>query len=270
MKKWPLLLVLIVSVYFAIPQYIWAELNGFPNLTDTAIASRGTNAAGLVSWWRLDGGKANTSLDYGTNQATGTYVNGVTNNANGQILGCTKHPGLTSGINIGKCGLMSAFATNTSPWTFSAWINTTNTVGQDIYSEGNSTNAAGNQFIRFMTSRSTPGDFCVSFRYDNGTGLQIFSTTGATGTNSNNGAWHLFTVTHPSMTNYILYVDGGFKQTNSVTSASLPLTLDVAAIGYLRRNTASSQWVGFIDDVRLYNRTLEVQEITNLYNKIAP
>lgn len=269
MKKWPLFLVVIVSIYFMCLPHMKGELNGVPNTADVGVASKGTNAAGLVSWWRLDGGVANTALDYGTNQATGTLLNGVVFNANGQILGCTKHVGGTSVIKIGKCGVNSFPTSNTSPWTLSCWFNTTNTVSQDMYSEGNSTNAAGNAFIRFMTSRSTPGDYAFSMRYDSGAGLLIASTTGAGNTNSNNGLWHMFTVTHPSPTNWILYVDGAFKQTNT-TLTILPLTLDVAAIGELRRNTDSSQFLGLIDDVRVYNRALSLQEVTNLYNKIAP
>lgn len=271
MKKTPIILVAICALFFLSLPFlkVKGELNGLSNTADVAAASRGTNAAGLTSWYKLDGGGGSGSIDYGTNQANGLMVNGVVTDADGQIIGCTRHPGGTSIIRIGKCGLNSIATSNTSPWTFSAWFITTNAAGQDIYSEGNSTNSSGNQFIRFMTSRSVPGDYAFSLRYDSGAGLLIASTTGAGNTNANNNQWHMFTVTHPSPTNWVIYVDGALKQTNFTTSI-LPLTLDHAAIGALRRNTEQSAFLGKIDDVRLYNRTLDLQEITNLYNKIAP
>lgn len=261
MKKWQLFIVCFALFLCTLR----GEHPGFPNLTDTAVAGRGTNAAGLVSWWRLDGGIPNTAIDQGTNQATGTMVNGVTTDPAGQIRGCANMPGGTGVINIAKPGLNSIATSNVVGWTFSAWFKTTNAVAQDIYSEGNSTNTAGNQFIRFITSRSAAGDYSVSVRNDAGNNTLI-ATTGNTSTN---GLWHMMTVTHPSGTNWIMYVDGAFKTTNSLAAMGT-ITMDQAAIGALRRNTTSTYFLGSIDDVRLYNRILELQEITNLYNKIAP
>lgn len=246
-------------------QFILAEHPGITNLADLGVDGRGTNSDQLISWWKLDGGVVNTAIDYGTNQATGTMVNGVTTDANGQIVGCANMPGGTGVITIAKPGLNTTAVTNMAGWTFSAWFKTTNSVAQEIYSEGSSTNAAGNPFIRFLVSRSAAGDVGFSMRNDAAT----TTLTATFGNGATNGQWHLFTVTKPTGTNCVLYLDGAFKSTNTVTAMGT-LTLDQAAIGALRRNTTSTYFLGQLDDVRLYNRVLNLQDITNLFLKVPP
>lgn len=262
MKKCRLLSIVILFAFLSV---VRGEQPGFPNLVDVAVAGRGTNSSGLVSWWKLDGGIPNTAIDYGTNQTTGTMANGVTIDPNGQIVGCANIPGGTGIITLAKPGLNSIATSNVVNWTFSAWFKTTNAVAQDIYSEGNSTNTGGNQFIRFVTSRSAPGDYCVSVRNDQGNN----TITATTGNTSTNGAWHLLTVTHPVGTNWIIYVDGAYKSTNFIAAMGT-ITMDQAAIGALRRNTTGNYFLGSIDDVRLYNRVLERPEITNLFLHVPP
>ena len=62
----------------------------------------------------------------------------------------------------------------------------------------------------------------------------------------------------------LLYVNGAQVLSQSITN---PVAGSQAfAIGYIGVGSGGSSWLGSIDDVRIYNRTLSAAEIQALYN----
>ncbi len=112
-------------------------------------------------------------------------------------------------------------------------------------------------------------DRITSINYQSGaTYMQIASSTTTTGCNANNdnfnGSWHHFVVSFGNNTSYI-YVDGILQNSCSipvipVITAQFKIGLDDLDFGGIPRG-----FIGSIDDVGFWNRTLTQEEITSLY-----
>ena len=77
------------------------------------------------------------------------------------------------------------------------------------------------------------------------------------------GARHLWTGTHDG-TDVSIWVDGvrqSFINIGSITLASTNRLLTIS--GYC--NASYSNWLGSIDEVRIYNRALSASEVAKLY-----
>lgn len=83
----------------------------------------------------------------------------------------------------------------------------------------------------------------------------------SSGTSYDDGKWHLYIGTFDGSIAKI-YVDGILK--NSETISSLETNLEFIKIG---SDSEMSFFNGFIDDVRIYNRVINVDEINAIYNK---
>jgi len=77
------------------------------------------------------------------------------------------------------------------------------------------------------------------------------------------GSWHHYLFVSRSTTNHELYVDGQSVGT-SATSKSLPNPLSNITIGAWY--PTSQHFNGSLDEVRIYNRALSANEVTQLYN----
>ena len=128
-------------------------------------------------------------------------------------------------------------------------------------------------------SGSNPNDSSFSFRYD-GTGsfggasncikAGITTTTGThqieTSANSTSTDWQHLVFTWTSGETMKVYIDG-VLDTLSYTGAAVSGTItdvDLFSIGRASKTKSDRGWRGHIDDVRLYNRTLNHTEIVAL------
>ncbi|HEX7619137.1 MAG TPA: LamG domain-containing protein, partial [Verrucomicrobiae bacterium] len=165
-------------------------------------------------------------------------------------------PGAQSFYNLSK-----ALSGNFS---VSAWINTTNSTGEDYYDAGggagvlNAYNANTNSAIPL----SITGSKAAFTIYDqNGSGTTLHSVTTV-----NDGKYHFIAVTR-SRTNGLmsLYVDGTLQGTG--TNTTQPIF--TPSIIYLAGGGASS-FVGLLDDVRIYSGVLSPNDVATLAAIGAP
>ena len=84
------------------------------------------------------------------------------------------------------------------------------------------------------------------------------------------GLWHHVAVTWDSISarEIKLYLDGTLKDTTSLTTGSITESFEDAAIG--NNTSGGGFWKGNIDEVVLFNKTLDATEVSNLYNDGLP
>ena len=84
------------------------------------------------------------------------------------------------------------------------------------------------------------------------------------------GLWHHLAVTWDSSSarEIKLYLDGTLKDTTSLTTGSITESFEDAAIG--NNTSGGGFWKGNIDEVVLFNKTLDATEVSNLYNDGLP
>jgi hypothetical protein len=91
-----------------------------------------------------------------------------------------------------------------------------------------------------------------------------YISSGNSGTNIDDGNWHLVTGTYDGNI-LAIYVDGSLKNSNTIGAVTMSSNTKPVAIGG-RCNGANYFWAGKIDDARVYNRALSGAEISSLYN----
>jgi hypothetical protein len=78
----------------------------------------------------------------------------------------------------------------------------------------------------------------------------------------NKSNWHLLTITNePGIDNWIVY-----QNLNSIYSATGENSIYIPSTPFIgRNNNGTVNLNGYIDEIRIYNRALSSNEITNLY-----
>lgn len=209
---------------------------------------------GLVGYWKLDG-NAKDSTPYGNN---GT-INGATLTADrfGKENAAYAFNGTTSSIAIGA----SPAFTHSLPFTVSAWfdgIGPTNGALLNKYLSSSS-----NGFNLFFGSSQ---HICAwYFNHSNYTAIAASQGFGASCPVVSN-TWHMVTVT-VSTIGMTMYIDGvqaatsGWTGTPGASSETTPINF-----GCYNSHCFS----GTIDDVRIYSRAININEVKALYNSYDP
>jgi hypothetical protein len=215
----------------------------------TLDTTNGSGTTGLQALYKFDEG-------------SGTIVNDSSGNGNnGTISGATWATGKSgSGLSLDgndcvnkatpSAGLKPSLEVTTAAW---VKMSATDTGGAEIVSMGDS------YALRVQTSGN------IQFFYYNGTTWKSIITTGV---NVRDGVWHHI-VGQKTSTALQIYVDG-------ISKASTPNTGTIAYtqgtdlfIGKHGNGDTIYDFVGSIDDVRIYNRALSNQEVLDLYNAFA-
>jgi hypothetical protein len=199
---------------------------------------------------------------YKFDEGSGTIANDSSGNGNnGTISGATWATGKSgSGLSFDGNDYVnkatpSAVLKPSLEVATAAWIKMsgTDTGGAEIVSMGDS------YAIRVQTNGN------IQFFYYNGTTWKSIITTGV---NVRDGAWHHI-VGQKTSTALQIYVDG-------ISKASTPNTGTIAYtqgtglfIGKHGNGGTIYDFVGSIDDVRIYNRALSNQEVLDLYNNTS-
>jgi hypothetical protein len=205
-------------------------------------------ATGLVGWWKMNQSSGTTVLDSSgsanllTFNTSPTWVAGHIGNYAAGLNGTNQYGSTTTVTNIP--------AINASQ-TLSAWVNTSSAaVVEDIIVNENSGSAVGSQL------RIDDGVAQVS-KWGGGTTI----TGGAVSVNT----WHMITWTYNSTgTASVIYIDGAQSATAAVasqTGASAAVFVGAYAAG-----AGDENFVGDIDDVRIYNRALAAADVAQLYD----
>ncbi|MCK4291750.1 MAG: LamG domain-containing protein, partial [Planctomycetes bacterium] len=197
------------------------------------------NAAGLVAWYELE----NDANDSSPNGHDGTE-NGMPLYAAGQVGQAISLDGFDDYID---CGTNSAFNL-TDGITVACWIKVTtfDKTWQAIVTKGDNS---------WRIHRWSTGNG-INWAH---TGLSPLSMGGST--NVNDGAWHHIAGTYDG-TNRVLYVDGQVDASDTPTGTVSTSTHPVR-IGENAQATGRF-WSGMIDEVRIYNYALTLNEIVSV------
>ena len=225
------------------------------------------NTSGLVGYWTFDGkdtvwtsSTAATTLDKSGSGNTGTLTNmsraaSPTEGKLGQAL--TFNGSNSSYISVGT-GL--AFS-KTTPFSGSAWINTTNGINRTIVSNYTYATSPGWVFeLGVATSANKPYFLIINANAMNG--RVVYGST-----NLNDGRWHHVAFTYSGANDasgILLYVDGSAETLTTLINTDPGTLVDTGIkIGQFAPNL--NFFDGKMDDVRIYNRALSAGEVAGLY-----
>lgn len=189
------------------------------------------------------------TFDYTENNNDGT-INGAIFNETGKYGGAFEFDGVDDFIEINSDGGLSAY-----PFTMSAWITSLSNDGGAIVDLADASEAAINYRIQIQPT----GEASAAVR-NGGASERADSTTLV-----NDGKWHYITGVFLSSTNRTIYVNGVSEATN-VVSRTFNTNTDVISVGRLGDSTPGSFFNGSIDEVMIFNTSLNASQILDIFN----
>ena len=197
-----------------------------------------------VALYQLDGNANDTVGNHNSTASNVTY-------STGKFGQCAVFNGssqyITTGVDSSDISM-----TNTS---FSCWVNFTATSGTIMDNGGAASTGRG---LILET-----GSGYIVWQQANGTGGQSTSITSASNS-YNDGNWHHVVGTIDGNRVMKLYIDGNVESSTPTANSSATSPLYTLEIG--RRAFYNSQYFnGSIDQVRIFNRALDGDEVFKLY-----
>ncbi len=221
--------------------------------TQASLYEKGTNLtlepldygdSSLLGYWTFDEGTGTVAYDYSGNNATGSwccggaaYAVGKVGPYTGQFNGAAAHPVIPWGIPI-------------NTFTLSMWIYATSWNGaytQPLFSN----DVYPTQGFRFGANNINKLIFWTS---EDAGSIGLVAPTALSTT-----TWYHVAVTYDGV-NAKLYTNGSLSASTTGTMVVSTSTLSIGFVG------GYSVWNGYIDDVRIYNRTFSASEVQALYN----
>jgi len=237
------------------------------------------NRGAPIAWYKMDECEGTTIHDASGNGNNGTLTIGAGgedtvgtcqtsstawgNGASGKYSSAISLDGNDDYIDVAddtRLDLDSA----TSEITLSAWIKTS-AANASIFGMRDSSgpNAVIDLELGFNgVNNADTGIPTFLVRDSNGSGLKYIIGTSAINDNS----WHHVVATRNSSKNIKIYVDGSQVATDTDTMANAVST-DTVRIGDESRNTSITNFLGLLDDVRIYNYALSSTQVKKLYNE---
>jgi hypothetical protein len=228
------------------------DLGASDKVNSSVSQNQGTGRldSGLAGYWKLDDASGTTATDSSVNANNGTLTNGPTWGT-GHIGGDVVFDGVDDYVDAG------AFTDLTGNFTVSTWMYITGTTGvvQDLVSKFGGT-AATTNFLMEVNSGGTSVSFFVG---DGNPGNAASATVSL-------GQWYFVTGIWDG-TNTKIYLNGSF-----IANATTPLTPDVSGTHlFIGSRSSSFRFTkGSIDEVRVYNRALSADEVSQLYRLTTP
>ncbi len=205
------------------------------------------SSRGLVAHWTFEEGTGTATSDKTGNGNTGTLTNGPTWSA-GKFGKGLSFDGSDDYVNVGANEAINSAGS----FTLSAWINPTSFAD-----------------YRTILVEGVGGGYSSGYRMLIDTNAKLTCQTGDSNASTQPssasisvGVWsHVSCVWNG--TNKTWYINGAQDSTSAAT-----YNRDVSPAAYIGRSTTASNYpfYGSIDDVRIYNRALSAQEVSNLYN----
>ncbi len=223
------------------------------------------SADGLVGYWKLDEGTGTSTADSSGHARTGTLQNAPTWFATASpTISFTDPYSLIFSAGSSQYISIGSAPTGGFPFTYSAWIRTTDTTDayRTIMSEGNSslTNPTFHVQLASNGDSECTVDHSIKVYLRDTAGTYTYMCNGSA---VNNGAWHHVLIVSTASNNHQLYVDGALVDTKTTSLGAI--ALNTATIGAAVFGGVVQQYFnGTIDDVRMYKRALTKTEITDL------
>lgn len=214
----------------------------------SSIAQKVSVTSNLVGYWPLNEGAGTKADDVSGNSNTGSLVNSPAWTS-GKLGKALFFNGGTSRVTIPNTTSISLGGA----YTTSLWFKTT-TANRRIMVKENSGNPTN-------YSLQIDGSGYLSGGVYDGTHNPSFSNTSKIVTD---GLWHHAVLVRDGVSKLYVYVDN-VPQSVTDTTVGFTITDATASVILGMRNDGTSQFVGSIDDFRIYNRALSATEIYNLY-----
>lgn len=222
-------------------------------------------AAGLVSYWKFDESTGTTTYDSSGGSYAGT-MNGITRLTSGscQFGNCFGFNGTSDYVELGTS---TAFIGNTtSSRTFSAWVYPTSSAAISRFFSTSAGSADGESYLSTYPSGS---NVQFDILWKSASGYTSASSTHSYALNQ----WYYVTgvIDFAGGKSYV-YIngtqDGSISNPASSTAIAVGSNLH-ARIGANTQPTAGNFFAGRLDDLRVYNRALSANEISQLYSSSA-
>ncbi|MDP3956416.1 MAG: LamG domain-containing protein [bacterium] len=239
----------------------------------------------IKGYWPLEEGTGSTTLDYSGNGNTGTLTNfsnpgtdGWT--TNGKKGNAVIFDGVNDYVAVTDPGTGSVLDfSNGSSITITAWTNLYNsatTTGRFPYivSKGRTlTSVATNQNYGLRLNDVTATTADVNFLYRNSANT-AWNRWASTAVLTKNSGWHhvAFVYTFGTAGSAVAYIDGVLSggTWNLGTGADVPLQdNDALWIGSSLNTATNANFIGLLDEVRIYNRVLSLSEIQTLFGRTS-
>jgi len=212
-------------------------------------------------WWKLDENTGTTANDSSGNAYHSQTFNGATTWATGKRNTALTFDGTDDNVRITE-GTGIDLGATTDPYTVSAWFKTTT----DYTTNPGAIVAKddGTGVYPFSLQVNTSEQPCIIM--SDGTTRTLCGTATV-----NDGSWHLITgVRDTSADTVTLYIDGNRVNYQTDPTTATMVNDDNVSIG----NSGASSYLtndfnGQIDDVRIFNYNLTVQQIRDVYNSGA-
>jgi hypothetical protein len=202
----------------------------------------------LVGWWKMEDTKSGQAADYSGYDNYGTLVGGPTF-AEGYLGDALAFDGTDDFVN---CGADSSL-TNVGSVSVTAWIKM-NAVGRDQKIASDQDNAKGGYKLGVYS-----GNNRVEFEVRTSANAAVLNRGTLGGTALDGEVWHHVAGVYDKGAAIRTYVNGVLDREMSTTEAA-----GIAAGPLMLGRESYSNaywWSGLIDDVRVYNKALTVEEI---------
>ena len=203
----------------------------------------------LIGWWQLDETNGISASDRSSNNLALTVISPGSNTwtTNGLFYGAAQTDGVGRYLQA-----QTNSAYNLTNFTFSVWVNTASANDNQVIAQWVNTSGYG-----WRVDTATNGQ--VRARFDTpAAASQIFQSASQPPLSIKNGGWHHVALTYAN-TNHLaqVYVDGMLEAQGTV-SGDVDSTVANFVVG---QADGANWWAGLIDEVRLYNRVLSINEI---------
>jgi hypothetical protein len=233
--------------------------------------SSGSLSSGLVGWWTMDG--ADTSVDgsgvvtaydrSGNNRTASSAPQTPPTKAIGKIGQGLEFDSSTNLLSAGK----PASLNNIAAKTICAWIRPSSFALRDIMGKYDG-GGLGGWVFRLGNNCATGQDLCYFNSFDSASN-GYWSTSGGITLN----AWNHVCVAYDNSStanDAAFYINGVSKAVTETIGPPQGTPVDDSPasliIGNITEGAGDSSFGGTIDDLRLYNRLLSIDEVKRLYN----
>ncbi|TXH00473.1 MAG: LamG domain-containing protein [Candidatus Moraniibacteriota bacterium] len=213
----------------------------------------------LAGYWKLDDGSGTSATDSSTNGNTGTLTNGPTWTT-GQIGGAVDFDGSNDYVTVADNTTLDI----TQTITLSTWAKFDDFSSPHLFAPAKYVTTGNQRSYRLYTdSGTTQLNFSLSSDGTSGNTTTLSYST----SNLSTGIWTHIVGTYDGST-MRLYVNG--TQVNSTTRSGNIYASTAPLIIGADENGSTYFHNGQIDEVRLYNRALSVDEVASLYRLTSP